>query len=316
MKILLADSIDPLFIERMTNAGFHCDDASQWSSEKIAEVIQDYQGLVVRNKLMVDRRLLKKARKLQFVARAGSGMERIDQKEANLRNIICLNAPEGNRQAVAEHVLAMLLNLLRNICLADHQVRNMQWHREALRGEELQGKTVAIIGFGNTGSTLARLLHPFKVKILALDKYVRINRDEYPFVDQVEWPVIFDQADVVSLHIPLTEETRGMVNESFFASFKKPIYFINVARGPIVVSRAIIHALNNGMVKGACLDVFDFENDSFDSIQTEANPELDFLRSCNRVILTPHIAGLTKESHRKIAMVLADKILALFKPVV
>ncbi len=314
MKILLADSIHPLFIERMTRAGFHCKDASQWNYEKIEDQIQHYHGLVVRNKLTVDRRLLDKARFLRFIARAGSGMERIDRVEAERRNIICLNAPEGNRQAVAEHVLAMLLNLLRNICMADQQLRNKQWQREVFRGEELQGKTVAIIGFGNTGSALARLLQPFDVKILGLDKYVLINREEFPYVHQVEWPVIYEQAEVVSLHIPLTEETRSMVNENFFASFKKPFWFINVSRGPIAVSRAIVDALNKGRIKGACLDVFDFENDSFDNIITDANPDLEFLRSCHRVILTPHIAGLTQESHRKIAMILADKILALFQP--
>lgn len=309
MNLLLIDTIHPFFFESMKKAGVHITDGTSFSEDEILKIIPSFEAIVLRSRIPVNEKLLNAAVKLRLIARAGAGMENIDVIAAQKRNIACINAPEGNRNAVAEHVLAMLLSLLNNIPVADAEVRNNIWKREANRGNELKGKTVAIIGFGNTGSTLARLLQSFNVTLLALDKYLKIEFNHYPFVSQVDWPEVFSYADVVSLHIPLTDETTNLADDSFFQSFKNPIWFINTSRGKVASTSAIVNALKSGKLLGACLDVFDFEDSSFEQVNLPSNPDFNYLRQSRNVILTPHIAGWTHESNFKIASVLSGKIM-------
>lgn len=309
IKLLLIDTMHPHFFERMTQAGIQITDATGWTEEEVHRHIHAYEVMVLRSRIPVNRKLLNAAPRLRIIARAGAGLENIDVKAADSRSIICLNAPEGNRNAVAEHVIAMLLALLNNITTADKEVRNNLWQREANRGTELEGKTVAIIGFGNTGSTLARKLQGFDVNILAVDQYISIDKEAYPYVSQVRWRDVFEQADVVSFHIPLTKRTTDLANDYFFREFQKPIYFINTSRGKIASTAAIFNALESGKLLGACLDVFDFENSTFEQTDLSSNPHFNFLRQAKNVILTPHIAGWTHESDFKIASVLSDKIM-------
>ncbi len=309
MNLLLIDTIHPVFSERMKEAGVQITDGFALTEEEILKIIPSFEAIVLRSRIPVNEKLLNAATNLRLIARAGAGMENIDVIAAQKRNIVCLNAPEGNRNAVAEHVLAMLLSLLNNIPSADAEVRNNIWKREANRGTELEGKTIAIIGFGNTGSTLASKLRSFNVRILALDKYVSIDKKFYPFITQVEWPDVFAHADIVSLHVPLTSETTNLADDSFFNSFKKPIWFINTSRGKVASTSAIVKALKSGKISGAGLDVFDFEDSSFEQVNLSSNPDFCYLRQSRNAILTPHIAGWTHESNYKIAAVLSNKII-------
>lgn len=309
MNLLLIDTIHPHFITRMEEAGVEITDATSWPVSEIKKAIPRYEAIVLRSRIPVDKNLLDSASRLRLIARAGSGMENIDLKEAQKRNITCLHAPEGNRNAVAEHVLAMILALLNNITIADNQIRNNLWQREANRGSELEGKTIAIIGFGNTGSTLAQKLPSLNVKILALDKYLRIDNHRYPFVTQVGWKEVFKDADIVSLHLPLTPETSALADDDFFNSFHKPFYFINTSRGKIAKTSSVVKALKSNKLLGACLDVFDFEDSAFESPDFNSNPDFNYLKQSSKVIMTPHIAGWTHESNFKIADVLSTKII-------
>lgn len=309
MNLLLIDTIHPHFFERMKQADVHITDGTSFSEDEILNIIPSFEAIVLRSRIPVNQKLLSAATKLRIIARAGAGMENIDISAAQKRNILCLNAPEANRNAVAEHVLAMLLALLNNIPKADAEVRTNIWQREANRGTELQGKTIAIIGFGNTGSTLARLLQSFNVRLLALDKYLKIDKLLHPYITQVDWPDVFAHADIVSLHIPLTDETTNLADHSFFHNFHKPFWFINTSRGKIASTASIVNALKSKKLLGACLDVFDFENSSFEQVNLSSNAEFTYLRQSKNVILTPHIAGWTHESNIRIASVLSDKII-------
>lgn len=309
MNLLLIDTIHPHFFQRMKEAGVHITDGTSFSEGDILNIIPSFEAIVLRSRIPVNQKLLNTATKLRLIARAGAGMENIDVVAAQKRNIVCLNAPEGNRNAVAEHVLAMLLALLNNIPKADAEVRNNIWLREPNRGVELNGKTIAIIGFGNTGSTLARLLQSFNVRVLALDKYLKIDNNLHPYITQCDWPEVFSQADIVTLHVPLTDETTNLASDSFFNSFHKPIWFINTSRGKVASTSAIVNALQSQKLLGACLDVFDFEDSSFEQVNLSSNPDFNYLRQSKNVILTPHIAGWTHESNFKIASVLSDKII-------
>jgi D-3-phosphoglycerate dehydrogenase len=242
-------------------------------------------------------------------------MEHIDWVYAGSKGVKCISSPEGNRNAVAEHALGMLLNLLNNISKADAEVKAGQWIREANRGTELEGKTIGIYGYGNTGSAFAKVLRGIDVKILAYDKYNTGFGNE--FVTESSPGEIFSRADVLSLHLPLKEETKYLVNEHFFSQFKKRIYLINTSRGLIVRTSDLVNNLRSGKVLGACLDVVEYEETSFEAVSPQAggqepgvNPDWHYLTSHSRVILTPHIAGWTFESSEKMARILADKIIA------
>jgi D-3-phosphoglycerate dehydrogenase len=272
--------------------------------EEVISRIANYDGLILRSKLKLDKAFFAQATRLKFIARAGSGTDNIDVSEAERLGITILNAPEGNRDAVAEHAMGLLLNLLNKIKASDTEVRNKVWMREANRGIELGHQTVGIIGYGNTGRAFSKRLSSFGCKVLAYD----INGIKYPEsgTQAVEMSAIFEQVDVLSLHIPLNEKSKHLVNHDFFGNFKKPIWLINTARGELVKTADLIEALENGKVRGAGLDVL--ENEKLASYSESENLLFEQLALMNNVILTPHVAGWTHESYRKISEVLGGKI--------
>jgi D-3-phosphoglycerate dehydrogenase / 2-oxoglutarate reductase len=308
MKILFADTAHPHLKGSLELSGFICDDLIESDLEKIKVIIKAYDGVVIRSKFKFDKEMLDATENLRFIARVGAGMENIDVSYAESKGIRCLHAPEGNRNAVAEQALGMLLNLMNNIRKADEEVRRGEWIREGNRGVELEGKTVGLIGFGNTGSSMARKLSGFDVKILAYDPH--LSEIENPQVELVSMDEIHQNCDVISLHVPLTEETRYMVNKDWLSRFKKPIWLINTARGKCLKTLDLLDAIDAGKVLGAGLDVLEFESLSFENL--DASPELiSRLRQHPKLLLTPHIAGWTHESNIKLADVLYTKIMAL-----
>lgn len=307
-KILIVDDLHPVFKERAIALGFEVDDQPKYKREDVLAYISAYAGLAVRTKFNVDKEILEAATNLKFIARAGAGMDNIDEVYARSKGIFCLNAPEGNKDAVAEHAIGLLLALMNNLRNADIEVRNNLWNREANRGYELKDKTVAIIGYGNNGKAMARKLKGFDVNVIAFDKYKTNYADD--FVAEKSMEQIVKEADVLSLHIPLTRETKQLVDDEYLYHFKKPIFFLNTARGEIVNTRAVLNAIENGKVLGAGLDVLETEN--FPALLQE--PWFDTLKKNPKVILSPHVAGWTFESYQKISEVLADKLAALNLP--
>jgi D-3-phosphoglycerate dehydrogenase len=311
MHVLFIDTVHPILSERLTANGYQCVDGSGFSEEQIIESLPVYNGIVIRSRFKLDSDFLKHARNLQFVARSGAGMENIDENYCSENNIVLFNAPEGNRNAVGEHALGMLLALFNNLLQADAEIRNGKWDREGNRGIEVAGKTIGIIGYGNNGSCLAKLLKGFDVRVLAHDKYKSGFQKEN--VEEASLQQLFEEADIVSFHIPQNEETLFFANDSFFSSFKKPIYLINLSRGKIVETAALVKALKSGKVLGACLDVLEYEKSSFENF-FEQNISIDFqyILSAKNVLLSPHVGGWTHESYFKLSDVLADKILSFF----
>ncbi|MDG2264424.1 MAG: NAD(P)-dependent oxidoreductase [Flavobacteriales bacterium] len=303
MKILFIDTIHPLLKEELEKLNYNCDTAYKKSKSEIEDIIDGYEGIIIRSRFKIDRQFIDKATKLKFIARAGSGLENINTEYAQNKNIKCYNAAEGNRQAVAEHTLGMLLSLFTNLNKADLEVRNGIWEREENRGIELTGKTIGIIGYGNNGSAFAKILKGFNLKILAYDKYLK----DYPHKSTME--SIYKEADIVSLHIPLTEDTTYLVDNNFINSFTKDLYLINTARGKCVNTISLVKGLNNGKIKGACLDVLEYEKTSFENLSKDGlTTEMQHLIDSEKTILSPHIAGWTHESNIKIAKILLGKI--------
>jgi D-3-phosphoglycerate dehydrogenase len=297
--------VHPILQQRLENAGYQCIDATHFSKEQCMASIEIAKGIVIRSRFRMDEMFLKNAKSLEFIARSGAGMENIDEAYCESRGIELFNAPEGNRNAVAEHALGMLLNLFRHIKKGDAEVRTGIWNREGNRGVELDGKTVGIIGFGNNGSAFARKLSGFDVQVLAYDKYKKVaNLGQ---VEKASMERIFEEADVVSFHVPQTEETLFWGNADFFNSFAKPIYLLNMSRGKIIKTQDLLDAIDQGKVLGACLDVLEFESTSFSEI--DKNETLNQLLNHPKVLLSPHIAGWTQESYFLLSDVLADKIL-------
>jgi D-3-phosphoglycerate dehydrogenase len=311
MKVLFIDSTQPVLKERLDAAGFVCDYLPHLAIEKLIDRIDRYEGIIIRSRIKLDKNLLDKAKKLRFIGRVGAGMENIDVKYAESKGIKCYNSPEGNRDAVGEHALGMLLALFNKLCIANSEVRKGVWQREANRGLEIKGKTIGIIGYGNMGSAFAQRLSGFEANVLAYDKYK--NNFGNKFVKEVGLKDIFAESDILSLHVPLTEETGYMVNAGFIEKFKKPFYLINTARGKIVNTSDLVAALKNNKVLGAALDVLEYEQSSFENIhQSGTNPDFEFLTHSERVILSPHIAGWTQESNIKLATFLTEKIIKDF----
>ncbi len=311
MKVIFLDTVHPVLEEKLKLDGHETIHYLGQSKDEIAHLIADVDGIVIRSKVKLDKTLLDKASQLKFIARAGAGMENIDVVYAESKGIHCIHSPEGNKDAVGEHIIGMLLMLLNRLKIADSEVRNGIWLRAENRGYEIMGKAVGIIGFGNNGSAFAKKLSGFGCTILAFDKYKTGFGNEY--VKEASMAEIFAQADILSLHIPLTEETRNMVNSEFLANFIKPIYFVNAARGKIVETSSVVAALKNGKIKGACLDVLEYEAVSFEQIETDKLPaDFQYLIQVENVILTPHIAGWTHESNYKLSHVLYEKIKNIF----
>ncbi len=311
-KILFIDSNHPVLQQRLEQSGFTCDLHYKWTKDEIAQHIHHYDGLVIRSRIFLDKAIIDKGTKLRCIARAGAGMENIDVSYAESKGIRCLHAPEGNRDAVGEHAIGMLLSLFNNLCRANAEVRKGLWIREGNRGEELQGKTVGIIGYGNMGSAFAQRLQGFGVRVLAYDKYKKNYATS--LVKECTMEELWEQADVVSLHTPLNEETRYLINDAFIQRFRKNIYIINTARGKSLCTEDLVKNITSGKVKGACLDVLEYEMLSFENLDKENLPAaFQYLAASEKVILSPHIAGWTHQSNEKIASFLAEKIIHVFR---
>jgi len=309
VRIGFIDAVHPILAERLSVAGHTCVDLSDVDAAGLHDKLKDIEGIVVRGRVFLDATLLDDAPEVRFIARAGAGMENIDRAYCERRGIRLYNSPEGNRDAVGEQAIGMLLALMNNLFRADREVRQGLWRRAENSGRELRGSTVGIIGFGQMGSAFAEKLQGFGVTIVAYDKYKQGHAPSY--VEEVTLDELFQRSDVISLHLPLNEGTMQWANADFFAHPAKPIWFINTARGPIVDTTALLDAIDAGRVQGACLDVLEFEERSLLALRADESVRtvLDRLYACEQVVLAPHIAGVTEEARFKMANILADKIL-------
>ena len=306
MKVIVLDENHDLLNKGLMNLGFQIDEAYTDSYEQVLGKIENYDGMIIRSRIPIDQKMLATAKNLKFIGRVGAGLENIDEEFAVLKGIELFNAPEGNRDSVAEHAIGMLLMLMNRLRIADAEVRNGIWLREENRGDELMGKTVGIIGYGNMGKAFAKRLQGFGVDVICYDIKENVG-DE--FAMQVDLEELFKRAEVVSLHTPQTDETVGMVNRDFIDSFSNPFYFINTARGKAVVTKDLVEAIESGKIKGACLDVHEYEKSSFENLKFDELPDaFQYLVNSDRVILAPHIAGWTHQSKRKLAEVILNKI--------
>ena len=306
MKILLLDKNHPLITEQLSEKGFVLEKDFSSSYEQVLEKIHLYEGIIIRSRIPLDAHFLEKAKNLKFIARVGAGMENIDTAKAQELGIKLINSPEGNKDAVAEHVIGTLLVLMNRLFISSNEVKKGIWLREENRGEEILGKTFGIIGYGNMGKAVAKRLSGFGCKTIFYDIKPNLS-DE--FATQVSLEELQENADILSLHIPLTEDTLYMIDEEFISKMKKNFYFINTARGKNLKTSALVNALKSGKIKGACLDVLEYEKTSFENLETK-NGDLEYLLNSEKAIITPHIAGWTHESKIKLAQVIVDKILA------
>jgi len=307
LKIILIDTNHPLLRQGLIDLGFQVDEAYDMPKAEVEKIMGAYDGMIIRSRFPVDKSFLQKARKLKFIGRVGAGLENIDVDFARRQDIQLFNAPEGNRNAVGEHTLGLILNLFNKICSADKEVRNGIWKREENRGVELDGKTVGIIGYGNMGKALARKLRGFEVEVLAYDIKDNVGDEN---ARQVSLDELFEKTDVLSLHVPQTELTRKMINTDFINRFHKNFWLINTARGSVVDTSALVQVLKSGKILGAGLDVLEYEKSSFENMfeNNDFPPDFQELIRMPNVLLTPHVAGWTVESKEKLAQVILDKI--------
>ncbi|MBD8490327.1 phosphoglycerate dehydrogenase [Echinicola sp. CAU 1574] len=308
MKILIIDEMHPSITPLLMEAGFEVNYRPEINRKEILEVVGEYEGLIIRSKTPMDEPLLKEANKLRFIARAGAGLDKIDLDYIAENNIELFHAPEGNRDAVGEHAVAMLLSLFNNLHKSDSEVRKGIWDREGNRGEELQGKTVGVFGYGNMGQAFARRLKGFGVKVLAYDKYREGYGDEN--ANEASFETIQEQADILSIHVPLTDETRNFFTTKVLRGFKKPFYLINTARGEVISLDTLNETLSDGVLKGALLDVL--ENEKLHTLSSAQKMSFDRLVQRDNVMFSPHIAGWTFQSYEKINQVLVAKIKGKF----
>lgn len=306
MRILITDDVHPLLVEQLRSNSHQVDYLPAISLADVHECIYNYHGLIINSKIIVDQNLLSKAQNLQWIGRLGSGMEIIDIEEATRRGIHLVNTPEANCNAVAEHALAMILCLFRNINKADLEVKSKIWQREANRGIELSGRTIGIVGYGHTGSSFASILTGFNAKIIIFDKYKQLSdlTSRYQIAHSVR--ELQEESEIISLHLPLSPETRYMVDELFIANCKLPFYLINTSRGSVVKTDALLSGLQSGKILGACLDVY--ENEKPASYNQSETILYDKLLSQPNLICTPHIAGWTNESKYRIAEIMLSKL--------
>jgi D-3-phosphoglycerate dehydrogenase len=305
-RVLITDDCHPLLKDGLKAIGFTCDDRPDITPEETFRIIPEYEGLIINSKILVNKSFLDAAVKLRFVGRLGSGMEIVDRPYAAEKGVAVLSSPEGNRNAVAEQALGMLLMLANNLLRADREVRQLIWRREANRGWELRGKTLGIIGFGHTGSQFAAKLAGMEMKVLAYDKYKTNYAGTMNWVEESTQEDITERADIISLHLPLTPETRHIVDQAFIEGCKPGFVLINTSRGHCVKTDDLVAALENGKVGGACLDVF--ENEKTAAFSENEKAVFEKLYAFDQVVLSPHIAGWTHESKRLLAEVLLEKI--------
>ena len=307
IKILHIDSNHPILWNQLEQLGFQNEADFTSTKEEIEAKIENYNGIVIRSRFKLDKTFIDKAKNLKFIARVGAGLESIDCNYATSKNIHLIAAPEGNRNAVGEHALGMLLSLFNNLNKADKEVRNGIWQREANRGYELDGKTVGIIGYGNMGKAFAKKLQGFDVEVLCYDILPNVGDENAKQVSLFE---LQQKVDVLSLHVPWTEITDKMINAEFINQLAKPFWLLNLARGKCVITKDLVSALKSKKILGAGLDVLEYEKLSFENLFDEhsKNEDFEYLRNCDNVILSPHIGGWTFESHEKLAQTIVDKI--------
>jgi len=307
MKVLLLDSNHPILKSELENLSFQCDEDFTSSKEKVEEKIHNYEGIVIRSRFAIDKAFIDKATHLKFIARVGAGLENINIEYAREKNIHLVSAPEGNRNAVGEHTLGMILSLFNKLNKADSEVRQGKWLREDNRGVELDGKTVGIIGYGNMGKAFAKKLKGFDVEVLCYDIKASVGDKN---AKQVSLKELQRKVDVLSLHIPETPLTINMVNTKFINSFTKPFWLINTGRGKSVVTEDLVIALKSDKILGAGLDVLEYEKSSFENLFLDNNlpKPFQYLINADNVLLSPHVAGWTKESKEKLAQTIVDKI--------
>ncbi|TNJ44140.1 2-hydroxyacid dehydrogenase [Tamlana fucoidanivorans] len=310
MKILHLDTNHDLLINQLRDLGFANDEDYTSSKVDIEKKISSYDGIVIRSRFTIDKSFLDAATNLKFIGRVGAGLENIDCDYANSKGITLIAAPEGNRNAVGEHALGMLLSLFNKLNKADREVREGKWLREANRGVELDGKTIGLIGYGNMGKAFAKKLRGFDVQVLCYDIKEDVGDEN---AKQVSLEEFQKKVEVVSLHTPQTPLTLGMINAQFINDFKQSFWFINTARGKSVVTADLVEALQSGKILGAGLDVLEYEKASFETLFSSELPEaFQYVIQAENVLLTPHVAGWTVESKEKLAQTIVDKIKAKF----
>lgn len=308
MRVLLADSNHPVLHETLMASGLECDQFWNKTKEDLISILPNYEALVLRSKFKITKSIIDACPNLKCIGRVGAGMENIDVAYAQSKGITCVHAPEGNMDAVGEQTLGMLLMLLNNLKKADAEVRKGIWLRAENRGRELKHMCVGIIGYGNMGSSFAQKLSGMGCEILAYDKYKRDFGNSV--VKEVQMKDLFEKADIVSLHVPLTDETVYMVNAGFISKFKKPIYIVNTARGKCLNTHDLVEGMKADKIVGACLDVLEYETVSFEALDHTKLPEpFKYLIESDRTILTPHIAGWTHDSNYKMSKVIAEKMI-------
>ncbi len=307
MKVLLLDNNHKILRERLQKMNFSVSENVVSTKSEIQKIISNYDGIVIRSRFKIDKEFIDVATNLKFIARVGAGLESIDIDYAKEKNIYLISAPEGNRNAVGEHTLGMILSLFNNLKKADLEIRSGKWLREENRGLELEGKTIGIIGYGNMGNAFAKVLRGFDVEVICYDIKENVGNEN---AKQVSLANFFEKVDVLSLHTPHTELTNQMVNTSFINKFKKPFYIINTARGTAINTNDLVKAMQKNKILGACLDVLEYEKLSFENFFSDNNlPEaFQYLIKSEKVLLSPHIAGWTVESKYKLAKTIVDKI--------
>mgnify|MGYP000888459219 CR=1 FL=1 len=302
--IIITSKVHQYLLDTLTEKGYEYLYAPDISYKELFDKVADATGLVVTTRIPIDKPMIDKAQKLQWIGRLGSGMELIDVTYASEKNIRCVSSPEGNRNAVAEHALGMLLNIANHICRSQDEVRKGIWNREENRGTEISGKVIGIVGFGNTGSSFAKLLSSFDVSILAYDKYL------YGFgnaaVKEASLEQLCRYADVISFHVPLTALTKYMANDDFFSALQNRPFIINTSRGGVIETGSLIKAIGQDLIRGAALDVL--ENEKIGTLNSQEQANLDFLCAQENVLITPHIAGYSHEAYYKMSRILLQKL--------